>query len=121
MYCCLLFQFLSQANYSCSYPRLTSSTLSGCPKLTKTILEFPSLKTEEFHHASKFIFETRHARKMESLLTDQGHAGMGHDGKDVTLFCWHLTYSFQGMLIPETMSGQPSLGTEFQFGRISKH
>lgn len=57
---------------------------------------------------------------MEGLLTDQGHGGMGHNEEDVAPFWWHLTYSFQGMFVPETMSGQPSLGTEFQFGRISK-
>lgn len=120
MHFSLMFQLLIQDNYSCSNPRLTPSTLFGCLKFIKAVLEFPSLKTEEFHHANKFIFETKHAREMEGLLTDQGHVGMGHDGEDVSLFWWHLTYSFQGMLVPETTSGQSSLGTEFQFERVSQ-
>lgn len=57
---------------------------------------------------------------MEGLLTDQGHAGMGHDGEDVAPLWWHLTYSFQGILMPETTSAQTSLGTEFQFGGVSQ-
>lgn len=86
-----LFQLVIQANCNCSYPRLIPSTLSGCPKFIKTVLEFPSWKTEKIHHTNKFIFETKHAKKMEGLLTDQGHAGMGPDGEDVAAFWWHLT------------------------------
>lgn len=35
------------------------------------------------HDASEFILETKHANKMQGLLPNQGHTGLGHDGEEI--------------------------------------
>ena len=62
---------------------------------------------------------------MQGVLPDQGHAEMGHDGENVcsvpvTSDLQPSENAYTRDNVCPVQTARPCLGTEFQFGRVSK-